>query len=123
MAIRPSKYPRILETLSFFGAAGQSDIPSFGSPMPTDFENLHTMTPTPPSFFRVLISRAFLSNHTLRPSLICSLSTCLFRSTSAPATPVPQMTSPDLLSNLQHSGGRMLFETSVEIFGRRSNDR
>ena len=123
MAIRPSKYPLILETLSCFGSSPALDNLSFASPNLIFFENLHTSTPTPPSFFRDRISRAFLSNHTFNPSLICSLSTCLFLSTSAPATPVPHTISPDLRSYLQHSGGRMFFETSVEILGRRSRDR
>lgn len=123
VAMSSSKYPRILETRSLLGADGQSDTPSLGSFKPIFFENLHTITPTPPSFLRVLISRAFLSSQTLRPSLMCSLSTFLFLSTRAPATPVPHTISPDFLSYLQHSGGSILFETSVEIFGRLRSDR
>ena len=123
VATSPSKYPLMRDTFSFFGCSGQSVILSFGSLNLIFLENLHTNTPTPPSFFLVPISRAFLSSHTFNPSLICSFSTLLFLSTSAPATPVPQTISPDFLSYLQHSGGRMLFDTSVEIFGRRSNDR
>lgn len=121
MAVSSSKYPLIRETLSLLGA-GQTASSFSDSLSLIFFENLQTITPTPPSFFRDVISRAFRSNHTLRPSLICSFSTLLFRSTSAPATPFPQTVSPDRLSMLQHSGGSMLFETSVEAFGRLSNN-
>lgn len=87
-------------------------------------ENRQTSTPTLPSFLWVLIiSRAFRSSQTRKPSFICSLSTLRFRSTSAPATPVPQTKSPDVRSTLQHSRGRMFAATRVDRFGRRDRDR
>jgi hypothetical protein len=80
--------------------------------------------PTPPlSFLLSLMAFAFLSNRTRRPSFILSRSRRRLRSTSGPATPMPQTKSPECRSILQHSFGKMLAETSEDNFGRRERLR
>jgi hypothetical protein len=112
-------------TLSFFGFSRQISVDLRVSPSFILRENRQTMMPTPPaaSFCLARIWFALRSSQTRRPSRMCSLSTLLLRSTMAPATPWPQMISPERRSYLQHSLGRMFAEISVDSLGRRDNDR
>lgn len=81
-------------------------------------ENLHTRIPTPASFLR-FITPAFLSSHTLSPSLTFSFSTFLFLSTIPPVT----ICISPLGSRRQQSLGTTLRVTRVDKGGRRDNER
>jgi len=84
----------------------------------------HIKTPTPAlSFLLSLIAVAFLSSRTRSPSLSFSRSRRRLRSTSGPATPMPQTKSPESRSILQHSFGKMLAETREANLGRRERLR
>lgn len=81
-------------------------------------------TPTPAlSFLLSLMAVIFLSSRTRNPSFNFSRSRRRLRSTSGPATPMPQTKSPESRSILQHSFGKILADTSEANFGRRERLR